>query len=109
MAITDILAASDIDSAISQFSAPDSLNLKKFFEASGLSRKSADEVAKVFEIMDQDNNGFIEKEEIKKFLQFFSSRARTLTEAEIQIFIAAGDKDSDGKIGITEFQRMVSA
>lgn len=47
------------------FSAADSFEYKKFFKACGLSSKSADEVKKAFLIIDQDNSGFIEEEELK--------------------------------------------
>uniref|UniRef100_A0A4W5MDD6 Parvalbumin n=1 Tax=Hucho hucho TaxID=62062 RepID=A0A4W5MDD6_9TELE len=60
--------------------------------------KSADENKKAFFIIDQDNNGFIEEEELKLFLQNFSAGARVLT-----------DKDVDGKIGVDEFLALVKA
>lgn len=47
------------------FSAADSFEYKAFFKACGLSSKSADEVKKAFLIIDQDNSGFIEEEELK--------------------------------------------
>ena len=45
--------------------AADSFEHKKFFKTCGMSGKSADEVKKAFAIIDQDNSGFIEEEELK--------------------------------------------
>lgn len=43
----------------------DSFDHKKFFEMVGLKAKSADEVKKVFTVLDADTSGFIEEEELK--------------------------------------------
>ncbi|XP_067859603.1 parvalbumin, thymic-like [Heptranchias perlo] len=107
MKITDVLVAGDITSAISECKVPDSFDFKKFFEACGLSKKSAEEVKKVFAILDQDGSGYIDKTELKLFLQYFSSEARVLSDNEAQTFLSAGDNDGDGKIGAEEFQRLV--
>lgn len=45
--------------------APDSFCPKKFFQACGLAKKSAQEVKKVFGILDNDGSGYIEEEELK--------------------------------------------
>lgn len=45
--------------------AADSFNYKTFFKACGLAGKSADDVKKAFAIIDQDNSGYIEEEELK--------------------------------------------
>lgn len=42
-----------------------SFDHKKFFEIMGLRAKSFDEVKKVFLVLDADNSGFIEEEELK--------------------------------------------
>lgn len=43
----------------------DSFDHKKFFEMVGLKAKSSDDVKKVFTVLDADNSGFIEEEELK--------------------------------------------
>ncbi|NWR68197.1 PRVT protein, partial [Bucorvus abyssinicus] len=100
MAITDILSAKDIESALSSCQADNSFNHKSFFSMVGLSSKNADEIKKVFGILDRDKSGFIEEEELHLLLKNFSSSARALTSAETKAFLAAGDTDGDGKIGV---------
>ncbi|XP_023792519.1 parvalbumin, thymic isoform X1 [Cyanistes caeruleus] len=109
MAITDILSAKDIESALSSCQADDSFNYKSFFSMVGLSSKSTDQIRKVFAILDRDKSGFIEEDELQMFLKNFSSDARALTSVETKAFLAAGDTDGDGKIGVEEFQSLVKA
>uniref|UniRef100_A0A8C3KQA0 Parvalbumin n=1 Tax=Calidris pygmaea TaxID=425635 RepID=A0A8C3KQA0_9CHAR len=78
----------------------DSFDYKTFFVKVGLNSKSKDQLAQVFGILDQDRSGFIEEDELKLFLQNFSASARALTDAETKAFLAAGDSDGDGRIGV---------
>uniref|UniRef100_A0A8D2JKF2 Parvalbumin n=1 Tax=Varanus komodoensis TaxID=61221 RepID=A0A8D2JKF2_VARKO len=79
--------------------APESFNHKKFFQISGMSKKSSNQVKEIFRILDNDQSGFIEEEELKYFLQRFECGARVLTTTETKTFLAAADHDGDGKIG----------
>uniref|UniRef100_A0AAZ3SET5 Parvalbumin n=1 Tax=Oncorhynchus tshawytscha TaxID=74940 RepID=A0AAZ3SET5_ONCTS len=90
-------------------SAPDSFSFKKFSQLCGLTSKSPKEVKDVFQILDEDNSGFIEESELKFFLQRFVPGARTLTDAECKGFLSAADDDNDGKIGVEEFLIMVQS
>ncbi|KAM9715528.1 parvalbumin 9 isoform 1-T3 [Menidia menidia] len=107
MSLTSILSAEAIESAVKDCQAPDSFCYKKFFKLCGLSSKTPKEIKDVFQILDEDNSGYIEESELKFFLQRFVPGARTLTEAEAKSFISSADDNSDGKIGADEFQAMV--
>uniref|UniRef100_A0A672FLH5 Parvalbumin n=1 Tax=Salarias fasciatus TaxID=181472 RepID=A0A672FLH5_SALFA len=78
----------------------DSFCPKQFFQLCGLTKKSPQDVKKVFEILDNDGNGYIERDELKGFLQRFCPGARALTDKEITAFLNAADDDSDGRIGV---------
>ncbi|XP_023250943.1 parvalbumin beta isoform X2 [Seriola lalandi dorsalis] len=107
MAFASVLKEAEVKAALDGCSAADSFNYKTFFKACGLSGKTAEDVKKAFAIIDQDNSGFIEEEELKLFLQTFKAGARALTDAETKTFLKAGDTDGDGKIGVDEFAAMV--
>ncbi|KAM3598656.1 uncharacterized protein V6R79_020847 [Siganus canaliculatus] len=109
MAFAGVLNDAEVKAALDGCSAADSFDYKKFFKACGLASKSADDVKKAFAIIDQDNSGFIEEEELKLFLQNFNAGARALTDAETSRFLKAGDTDGDGKIGADEFASLVKA
>uniref|UniRef100_A0A8C7E4N8 Parvalbumin n=1 Tax=Naja naja TaxID=35670 RepID=A0A8C7E4N8_NAJNA len=78
---------------------PDSFNHRKFFQLIGMSKKSSSQIKDIFQILDRNQNGFIEENELKYFLQRFEPGARLLTATEIEKFLAAGDHDGDGKVG----------
>ncbi|XP_062341327.1 parvalbumin-7-like [Osmerus eperlanus] len=107
MALNSILNADDIKKALAAFAAAESFDHKKFFEMVGLKAKSADDVKKVFLVLDADNSGFIEEKELKTVLKEFSPEGRELTDKETKAFLQAADKDGDGKIGIEEFTALV--
>ncbi|NXH30590.1 PRVB protein, partial [Myiagra hebetior] len=100
MALSGILTEAEIAAGLQSCQAADSFDYKTFFVKVGLNSKSKDQVNKVFEILDQDRSGFIEEEELKHVLKNFSASARALTDAETKAFLAAGDSDGDGKIGV---------
>uniref|UniRef100_A0A8C6M481 Parvalbumin n=5 Tax=Nothobranchius TaxID=28779 RepID=A0A8C6M481_NOTFU len=107
MSLSSILSAEAIEKAVKDCEAPNSFCHKKFFQLCGLSSKTPKEVRDVFQIIDEDNSGYIEESELKFFLQRFVPGARTLSEAETKKFISAADDNSDGRIGADEFQTMV--
>ncbi|KAG5832187.1 parvalbumin alpha [Anguilla rostrata] len=109
MAFAGVLKDADITAALAACQGADSFDYKSFFAKVGLSGKTPDEIKKAFSIIDQDNSGFIEEDELKLFLQNFSAGARALTDKETKTFLAAGDTDGDGKIGIDEFAALVKA
>lgn len=107
--ITDILSTKDIEAALASVQAENSFQYKTFFQKVGLSGKSANQVKKVFEILDQDQTGYIEEDELAMILKNFKADARPLNHAETKAFMKAGDSDGDGKIGVDDFQAMVKA
>ncbi|KAM4598283.1 parvalbumin beta-2-like [Polymixia lowei] len=109
MAFAGVLKDADITAALDACKAADTFDHVKFFKTCGLAGKSSGDVKTAFGIIDQDNSGFIEEEELKLFLQNFSAGARALTDGETKTFLKAGDTDGDGKIGVDEFAVMVKA
>ncbi|XP_078414990.1 parvalbumin, thymic CPV3-like [Cetorhinus maximus] len=107
MEVTNVLSVADISTALKECQAINSFNCKKFFMTCGLSKKSTEEIKKVFRAIDDDDSGFIEEEELKFFLQRFSAGARVLSDNETKSFMNTGDKDGDGKLGADEFVHLV--
>lgn len=54
-------------------SAKDSFSPKTFFATLGLSKKTPSEIEKVFKMLDQDQSGFIEQDELQLSIFQFSS------------------------------------
>ncbi|XP_003230330.3 parvalbumin beta [Anolis carolinensis] len=109
MSLAGILTDAEIAAGLESCKAPDSFNSKTFFAKSGMHGKSKDQLTKVFGILDQDKSGYIEEDELQKFLQNFAASARLLTEKETKVLLSAGDTDGDGKIGVDEFIALVTA
>ncbi|XP_016150725.1 parvalbumin-7-like [Sinocyclocheilus grahami] len=107
MAMKNLLKEDNIKKALDLFKAADSFDHKKFFDVVGLKALSAENVKLVFQALDVDASGFIEEEELKFVLKGFSADGRDLTDKETKAFLAAADKDGDGKIGIDEFEALV--
>ncbi|XP_006637282.1 parvalbumin beta-like [Lepisosteus oculatus] len=107
MAFSGLLREEDITAALQACQAAGSFDHKAFFAQVGLASDSAVAAEKAFRILDRDQSGFIEEEELKLFLQNFKADARVLTDAETKAFLAAADLDSDGKIGAQEFRSLM--
>uniref|UniRef100_A0A8D2JJ73 Parvalbumin n=1 Tax=Varanus komodoensis TaxID=61221 RepID=A0A8D2JJ73_VARKO len=106
MACLELLRAPSCSSPTT-WASLDSFCCKTFFAKASLTGKSKEELSKVFGVIDQDKSGFIEEEELSKFLQNFKDGARVLTDKETKEFLAKGDTDGDGKIGVDEFIALV--
>lgn len=63
--LQSVLMQPDANGVKTCIPAADSFDYKKFFKACGLAGKTAEDVKKAFAIIDQDNSGFIEEEELK--------------------------------------------
>ncbi|KAM3826577.1 parvalbumin, thymic CPV3-like isoform 1-T2 [Vipera latastei] len=109
MTMSDFLNPLDIAAAVQDCQAPGSFNCREFFQLSGMSKKSSSQIKEIFQILDEDKNGFIERTELYYFLQKFEQGARLLTPTEIEKFMATGDHDGDGKLGAEEFREMVQS
>nr|XP_055031623.1 parvalbumin, thymic-like [Misgurnus anguillicaudatus] len=92
MAITDVLAASDICTAINACKAKDYFSLNNFFAIVGLSKKSPSEIEKVLKmrIIEEDE---LQLSHLLNVLQIFSKGACALTAAETKAFLMARDID----------------
>uniref|UniRef100_A0A3B3TB47 Parvalbumin n=1 Tax=Paramormyrops kingsleyae TaxID=1676925 RepID=A0A3B3TB47_9TELE len=78
-------------------------NHQSFFTQAGLSNRSCADGRSVSSVLEQGCSGFTQAEELKLFLQSFSSGARKLTEADTKDLLRTGDQDGDSKIGMEEF------
>ncbi|KAL8219372.1 UNVERIFIED_CONTAM: hypothetical protein K2H54_021998 [Gekko kuhli] len=108
MVMTDVLDPEDIEKAVGAFSATDSFSYKKFFEMVGMKKEMIQQqLQKVFKILDNNGNGFIDKNELKNFLLNFKSGSRMLTDRETNDFLKAGDTNGDGRISLDEFSALV--
>ncbi|XP_053133106.1 parvalbumin beta-like [Hemicordylus capensis] len=104
MALAGILSEADIAAGLKSCEAKDTFNCKTFFAKVGLNTISDEEIREAFGILDKNKDGFLDRDELKKFMQDFSPEARELTEKEVTSLLEAVDFDGDGKIGFDEFK-----
>jgi centrin-1 len=67
-------------------------------------RDSREEIAKIFQLFDEDNTGYITFRTLKKVCQELGEQ---LTDEEIQEMIDEADRDADGKVNFEEFFRVM--
>ncbi|KAJ8384042.1 hypothetical protein AAFF_G00212860 [Aldrovandia affinis] len=72
MAFAGMLNDEDVRAAVKACQVPGSFDYKLFFTRVGLSARADVQGQRVFNILDRDQSGFIEEEELKLFLQNFS-------------------------------------
>ncbi|KAL7057255.1 hypothetical protein AAHC03_019038 [Spirometra sp. Aus1] len=67
---------------------------------------SEDRMREAFNVFDQDRNGFITVEEMRKVMK---TLGQELTEDEIKLMIREADKDGDGQVNFEEFKSVMNA
>ena len=69
---------------------------------------SEEDMRAAFELIDDDKNGSISREELRKYLDDLAQGTlEKLTEAEVDEIMRAGDTDGDQKINFEEFCKMM--
>ncbi|KAF7240581.1 Parvalbumin alpha [Varanus komodoensis] len=98
--MASLLSPADIKKVMATFAAPDSFNHAQFFVLAGLKNQNIEKLKDIFHLLDRNQTGFIEKNELSFMMRIFSPEGRLLTDAETNRMMAAGDKDQDGKLGV---------
>ncbi|CAJ1370235.1 unnamed protein product [Effrenium voratum] len=99
----------DIEDLVEQLDADGSggLNLAEFLEVVSANPKGRDlsaELIEAFKILDEDADGFLSKDELRKAAKKFHSK---LSEQDILQMVAEADSSFDGKISFPEFERIM--
>ena len=69
---------------------------------------SEEDMRAAFELIDDDKNGSISREELRKYLDDLAQGTlEKLTETEVDEIMRAGDTDGDQKINFEEFCKMM--
>ncbi|KAH3713110.1 calmodulin-beta-like [Dreissena polymorpha] len=74
--------------------------MRQFHESSG---SKEDQIRQVFRMIDRDDNGYIQKAEIRRAVK---ALGETLTNAELEDMMREADLNNDGKINYEEFVKM---
>jgi Ca2+-binding EF-hand superfamily protein len=67
-----------------------------------LTEKQMEQVKKIWRLYDKDDNGFLDKEELRNVINDLNA-FMFFTEKEIEDLIIITNKNGDGKIDINEF------
>uniref|UniRef100_A0A8C8VJ24 Parvalbumin n=1 Tax=Pelusios castaneus TaxID=367368 RepID=A0A8C8VJ24_9SAUR len=113
MALGTSLTDKDIDLLPADMRYHGAFNYSKFFEYMQQFQTSSereDHVRKAFQLLDKDNSGFIEWNEIKYILSTIPSTlpAIPLSDEEAEAIIQAADADGDGRINFQEFSDLLA-
>nr|XP_032653204.1 parvalbumin-like EF-hand-containing protein [Chelonoidis abingdonii] len=113
LALGTSLTDKDIDLLPSEMRHHAAFNYSKFFEYMQkfqTSSEQEEQVRKAFQLLDKDNSGFIEWNEIKYILSTMPSTmpAMPLSDEEAEAIIQAADTDGDGRIDFQEFSDLVT-
>ncbi|KAH1182843.1 parvalbumin-like EF-hand-containing protein [Mauremys mutica] len=113
LALGTSLTDMDIDLLPSELRHHAAFNYSKFFEYMQkfqTSSEQEEQVRKAFQLLDKDNSGFIEWNEIKYILSTVPSTmpAMPLSDEEAEAIIQAADTDGDGRIDFQEFSNLVT-
>ncbi|XP_069591525.1 parvalbumin beta-like [Ranitomeya imitator] len=109
MSLIGMLPTKDIDKAFEDLQAGNLFEYKKFLRKVGVSKESAVQIRKIYDILDTNKSGFIEIDDVGVMLSVFKPGARKLTAAETADFMKAGDPNNTGKISPDGFMAMVEA
>ncbi len=73
---------------------------------SQLNQEQIDELRKAFDVMDENKDGQVTKDELKKLLQGLGEE---VTDEIVNEMISIADEDGDGKVNFTEFCKAASS
>ncbi|XP_073505568.1 parvalbumin, muscle-like [Phyllobates terribilis] len=102
--ITDLLKPADIQKATRTFETT-RFNFATYTKLLGLTELSLNVMLEVFDLLDKNNDGYVDETEARLILLGFSPEGRVLSDEETRDFLSAGGKN--GKISRDDFIAMV--
>lgn len=81
--------------------------MKKVEKISGKPQDQVTDLVKAFKHFDSDGSGYLERGEIRKFLN--KKGIEDVSDDDVEYILAVADKNNDGKIDITEFSKLLSS